>query len=467
MELGIDKKSVLAKRGTKVLYNVSSCSRDHITCVLTVSAAGQMAPPRCVFRGTRNVAATHLASLPVDGKSGCWGLTSTEKGFITAKKFVLILQDLVKFLEENQIRRPVILFMDGAAPHISLAMADYCKLNGIQPWLFKPNTTHLTQPLDLTVMKSLKDVLKRKVTAWQQSHTTSLTKYTVVPLLRESVEELLMRPEVIVNGFRRAGIVPWDPSAIDTRKMIPSSIFSRPPAPEVEIGGLQVEPMAGSSKPVTWTSSDMSEIETNMLLHQTSVRPPVTTHVSPEMVVDLPDIVTEQQIILSPDTKNPPSPEIELPQFTPRNLLQFEAVFMTEPQVKKCEDMFSRKVKSSNPIFLAWKALKMASLPTEEEAVQAVLESHTPKNIEKKKTRSGRKVPDGVGRFNSISDEWIEIMEQTPIKKAKGPLAKKTTKSPTKKPVTTAPTTKSQEDKKVKTSKAKKTTPATKIAKKK
>ena len=79
---------------------------------------------------------------------------------------MLILQDLVKFLDEKQIKRPVLLFMDGASPHISLAMADYCLEHGIQPILFKPNTTHLTQPLDLTVMKSLKDVLKRKVIAW-------------------------------------------------------------------------------------------------------------------------------------------------------------------------------------------------------------------------------------------------------------------------------------------------------------
>ena len=105
--------------------------------------------------------------------------------------------------------------MDGAAPHISLAMAEYCKVQGIQPWLLKPNTTHLTQPLDLTVMKSLKDILKRKVTAWQHSNMTSLTKYSVVPLLRESVEELLTRPEVIVNGFQCAGIVPLDPSAVN------------------------------------------------------------------------------------------------------------------------------------------------------------------------------------------------------------------------------------------------------------
>ena len=80
--------------------------------------------------------------------------------------FVLLLKDLVSFLEKNQIPRPVILFMDGASPHISLAMAEYCKVQDIQPWLFKPNTKHITQPLDLTFMKSLKDVLKNKVTQW-------------------------------------------------------------------------------------------------------------------------------------------------------------------------------------------------------------------------------------------------------------------------------------------------------------
>ena len=183
-------------------------------------------PPMCLFRGVRNVAAVHLATLPQDGKSGAWSLHSTEKGFITSEKFVVLLQELVKHLEERQIERPVILFMDGASPHISHAMAEYCKAHGIQPWLFKPNTTHLTQPLDLTVMKSLKDKLKRKVTEWQQRNPTSLTKYTVVPLLREAVEEVLTKPSIIINGFRRAGLVPWDPSAVDTRKTLPSTVFA-------------------------------------------------------------------------------------------------------------------------------------------------------------------------------------------------------------------------------------------------
>ena len=78
-------------------------------------------------------------------------------------------------------------------------------------------------------MKSLKDALKRRVNAWQQSNFTSLTKYTIVPLLRESLEEMLTHSSgVIANGFRRAGLVPWDPSAPESQKMLPSSIFSKP-----------------------------------------------------------------------------------------------------------------------------------------------------------------------------------------------------------------------------------------------
>ena len=52
--------------------------------------------------------------------------------------------------------------------------------------------------------------------------------------------------------------------------------------------------------------------------------------------------------------------EVELPNFSKRQLSTFEAVFLTEEQVKKCEEMFNTQVESSSPIYLAWKALKVA-----------------------------------------------------------------------------------------------------------
>ena len=79
VELGVSSKKVLAQRGEKILYNVTSSNHDHITTVLTVNVANHMVRPRCVFHGIRNVAATHLASLPNNGKSGTCGISSAPK----------------------------------------------------------------------------------------------------------------------------------------------------------------------------------------------------------------------------------------------------------------------------------------------------------------------------------------------------------------------------------------------------
>ena len=43
-------------------------------------------------------------------------------------------------------------------------------------------------------------------------------------------------PENIKSGYRRAGLVPWDPTVLDQRKMVPSAIFQQdtPPVEDVE-----------------------------------------------------------------------------------------------------------------------------------------------------------------------------------------------------------------------------------------
>ena len=54
IELGSSSRRVLAKRGTKVIYHVSSGSREHITVSYVCNAAGGMVPPRVIYKGVRN-----------------------------------------------------------------------------------------------------------------------------------------------------------------------------------------------------------------------------------------------------------------------------------------------------------------------------------------------------------------------------------------------------------------------------
>ena len=232
VEVGVGGQAVLARRGDKVNYSVTGSTRLHVTAAYTVTASGKMVPVRCVYQGVRNVAQQHLKDLSTEGLSGAWQFSVTEKGYVVQETFVTILEDLDKFLTSQDIKRPILLLIDGAAPHIGLGMAKFCKEKGIQPWLLKPNTTNLLQPLDLTFFSSLKTNFRRLQQEWQhvpQNIGISLSKYGVIPLLRRATEYILStKPNCISNGFRRAGIVPWNLAALDLAKMAPSSVFAPP-----------------------------------------------------------------------------------------------------------------------------------------------------------------------------------------------------------------------------------------------
>ena len=230
VQIGSSCKRILAEVGTKVLMSISSGRREHITASYLVYASGGMVPPRCVFRGVRNVALVHLKNLPTDGKSGAWQHSVAPKGYMTREVFLDVLKDLDKYTEEEKIKRPILLFLDGAGgPHISIEAGRFCKDKKIQPWLLRPNMTHVTQPLDLSFFSPLKNELKKLVWNWQSdpSHAgQTLNKYSIVTVLQEATEKILENPDIIKNGFKNSGIYPWNPNSPNLTKLVPGSIFA-------------------------------------------------------------------------------------------------------------------------------------------------------------------------------------------------------------------------------------------------
>ena len=79
-------------------------------------------------------------------------MSVSPKGYITRDIFIEVLEDLHNFIVKNEIPTPVILFLDGAGPHISIGAADFCLSHGIQPFLLRPNMTHLLQVSYLIVI---------------------------------------------------------------------------------------------------------------------------------------------------------------------------------------------------------------------------------------------------------------------------------------------------------------------------
>ena len=279
VQVGSGSSKVLAAKGTKVLYNFSGSSREHVTASYTVSASGDCVPVRLVYKGVRNMAAQHLKDFPTNGKSGIWKFGVTANGYVTREAFIDILKDLDEYLESNNVKRPVILFMDGQKGHISLEAASFCKLKQIQPWLLRANMTHLLQPLDLTFFNSLKKKLSYLAHTWHadpKNAGQTLSKYSIMWCLHEATEMCLSNPSIISNGFKRAGLFPWDPNAQDRTKLLPGSVYASSTPPLTDSSS------TASSAPTPPLSDNIPQADTDNLAYTV----PLDDIISPQVIND-------------------------------------------------------------------------------------------------------------------------------------------------------------------------------------
>ena len=64
----------------------------------------------------------------------------------------------------------------------------------------------------------------------------SLNKYNIVSLAYWVTENILAtKPQLISNGFRKAGLQPWDSSAPNTERMKPSKMYETIPEEPVPV----------------------------------------------------------------------------------------------------------------------------------------------------------------------------------------------------------------------------------------
>jgi hypothetical protein len=97
-----------------------------------------------------------------------------------------------------------ILIGDNLASHISLNVVQECQNNNINFILLPPNSTHLTQPLDVCCFRPIKDV-------WKKKNKGPIRKDMFPHLLNSTLMKLdTSSPNNIKSGFKSTGLVPLD-----------------------------------------------------------------------------------------------------------------------------------------------------------------------------------------------------------------------------------------------------------------
>ena len=196
----------IAAKGSHNPSSVTSATKNQLTALCCVNAAGDVIPPFVIIDRKRFNTQYATGEVP-DTRYGLspkgWIDTSLFHDWFT-NHFMCYIPQL----------RPLLLIMDGHSSHFSPEMIRIAADEGVIIFVLPPNTTNLTQPLDKGVFAALK-------TSWKQVCHKFLTnnpgrvisRYDFSALLHEAWDES-MTTKNIKGGFRITGICPFNPDAI-------------------------------------------------------------------------------------------------------------------------------------------------------------------------------------------------------------------------------------------------------------
>ena len=147
-------------------------------------------------------------------------MATSESGWMKSETFFEYLANAFNpWLEEQNISKPVILFVDGHKTHLTMQASKFCEDHQIVLYLLPPNTTHILQPADVGAFKPMKDYLRQEVLDFQKKNPNSVIKRRdVAPLLSKALNKIPV--SAITNGFKATGLYPLEPNRVDYTKCL-------------------------------------------------------------------------------------------------------------------------------------------------------------------------------------------------------------------------------------------------------
>ena len=119
----------------------------------------------------------------------------------------------------KKLTGPKVLIGDNLSSHFSPIVIQACEANNIRFCCLPPNSTHLTQPLDVSFFRPLKLKWRSILTDWKLSKLgrkgSAVAKDKFPTLLAEvTLAMKATQVETLKSGFRACGIVPLDRNAV-------------------------------------------------------------------------------------------------------------------------------------------------------------------------------------------------------------------------------------------------------------
>ena len=215
---------VIAQIGRRNVPSLTSADKGKTHTILAcVSASGQVIPPFVVYPRKR----------PVPDKMRIGAHPDTvfhvsDSGWITRELF---FEWFKMFIQKIPPSRPVLLVLDGHGSHITIDVIEFARSNNVHLLCLPSHTSHILQPLDVGVFKSLKSFFSKGCRQYMAKNPGCVITQDVLASVVGIAIAQSHTPLNILGGFKKTGIYPFNPGEVSDRQLAPSKALKKPSAP--------------------------------------------------------------------------------------------------------------------------------------------------------------------------------------------------------------------------------------------
>jgi hypothetical protein len=205
---------ILGEKGCRRTKVDKQGDTSQLTVLFCGNAAGRIIEPMILVNGVNpGVPKPHSMNMGAYPGAKFW---KTPSGWSKQSSFVEFIRHMDERLEAENAPRPQLLILDGVSSHLSFEASMLAKKFKIEIYVIPPNSSSMVQPLDLSWMGPIKTYWDQAVRWYQKLRPGDFPRKKNFPvILKEAVRRGLEENNGnnIKEGFRKAGIYPYDPEA--------------------------------------------------------------------------------------------------------------------------------------------------------------------------------------------------------------------------------------------------------------
>lgn len=211
---------VIAKKGSISVPYIVSKSREWITILCCVNAAGQSIPGFYLFKGQRP-----LKNYIVGCEPGAC-MVAQPHAWMTKELFLNWLHHFARSVPGgvSPNNRHLLIF-DGHGSHVALPTIQEARFLGIDLITLPAHTSHKLQPLDVSIFSPFKNYFKSERSEWMAKHHRLVINRSELASLCSLAFKKALTVDNIKAGFKRTGIWPLNPMVL-INDMNPSRGFN-------------------------------------------------------------------------------------------------------------------------------------------------------------------------------------------------------------------------------------------------